>query len=91
MPTIDLTLYGKVDCHLCDRLVSLLAPHVENAASRDVEFRITKRDIHDNPQWLNWYRYRIPVLTHAGKAILEGRPSEDEVAQVVAALVDQAV
>jgi len=89
MPTVSLILYGKDDCSLCDRLESMLKRHIASVRDR-VDIQITKRDIFDDPQWAAWYRYRIPVLSHEGKAILEGRPTEADVAAAIGALVDRA-
>ncbi len=78
---MQLILYGKKDCDLCDRLDGLLHPHI---AGRDIA--VIKRDIETNQELLKQYRYRIPVLTYEDRVILEGRPERDEIARVLADL-----
>lgn len=78
---MQLILYGKKECDLCDRLEGLLQPHI---AARDIA--VIKRDIESNQELLKQYRYRIPVLTYEDRVILEGRPEPDEVARVVSEL-----
>lgn len=69
---MQLILYGHDACPLCDRLEALVAPYGHP---------IEKRNIKDNRDWLRAYRYRIPVLVCGDRVILEGNPSEDEVAR----------
>lgn len=78
---MQLILYGKKDCDLCDRLEGLLQPHI---AGRDIA--VIKRDIATNQELLKQYRYRIPVLTYEDRVILEGRPEPEEVARILAEL-----
>ena len=64
----------------------MMRPHLEAVHGR-VGIVLVKRDIDDDPQWRGLYRLRIPVVEYDGRVILEGRPSEEEVADAVAGLV----
>ncbi len=83
--TVQLILYGKADCHLCDRLAELVAGHLDELRRRSPggDATVIKRDISDNPTWAQRYRNRIPVLTVGDDVILEGRPEPDEVARAL--------
>ncbi|MBI1336822.1 MAG: hypothetical protein GC164_07660 [Phycisphaera sp.] len=76
---MTLELFGHIECSLCDRLESMIRRYHPTV-------HIIKRDIRDNPEWLTLYRERIPVVTHNGRIILEGRPSEDEVSKAMISL-----
>lgn len=54
--TIDLILYSKPDCHLCQGLVAKLG-EIEN-----MKFNLEIRDITTQPDWWELYQYEIPVL-----------------------------
>lgn len=73
---MQLVLYGKSDCLLCDRLQGLLEPHLYTLGPAAT---LEKRDINDNTEWYETYWSRIPVLTYNDEVILEGRPSSTEV------------
>jgi hypothetical protein len=53
---IELTLYSRPDCHLCDQMVDALAPALEGRA----EIRIV--DISTDPELERKYGRSIPVL-----------------------------
>lgn len=80
---MELILYGKPGCALCDRMESMLWPHV---ASRP-DLTIVYRDILEHDQWREAYRLRVPVLVAGDRVLLEGRPSEAQVAAAVAAVL----
>jgi len=71
-----LILYGRADCHLCDRLEALIEPYARASVAT-----IEKRDIGDRPKWQELYSTRIPVLLAGDRVILEGRPNEKDVKQ----------
>jgi hypothetical protein len=74
---MNLILYTKDDCPLCDRLIELVEPFIGDAV-------IEKRDITTDEDWNELYRYRIPVLTRDGRIILEGRPDQADVERAFA-------
>ena len=51
------TLYSRPGCHLCDDLKAALA-----VLEDDVAFTLVERNIEDDPQNMERYRYLIPVL-----------------------------
>lgn len=53
---MQLILYSKPGCHLCEGLQEKLAA-VEN-----IDFELEIRDITTNENWLAAYEYEIPVL-----------------------------
>ena len=53
---MDLILYSKPGCHLCEGLQEKLAA-VEN-----IDFNLEIRDITTHEDWFAAYQYEIPVL-----------------------------
>ncbi len=54
--TINLILYSKPGCHLCEGLAAKLA-EIET-----LELNLEVRDITTQPEWWERYQYEIPVL-----------------------------
>ena len=75
---MELILYSHDDCSLCDRLESMIAPHIERLGAT-----LTKRNIKNDRAWLRAYRDRIPVLMLGDRVLLEGRPEVDDVERVM--------
>jgi hypothetical protein len=53
---MNLILYSKVGCHLCEGLQEKLAEMI----ALDIQLEI--REITSNPDWWERYQYEIPVL-----------------------------
>jgi Glutaredoxin-like domain (DUF836) len=53
---MNLILYSKVGCHLCEGLQEKLAEII----TLDIQLEI--REITTNPDWWERYQYEIPVL-----------------------------
>ncbi len=53
---MNLILYSKVGCHLCEGLQEKLAEMI----TLDIQLEI--REITTNPDWWERYQYEIPVL-----------------------------
>jgi Glutaredoxin-like domain (DUF836) len=53
---MNLILYTKVGCHLCEGLQEKLAEII----SLDIQLEL--REITTNPEWWERYQYEIPVL-----------------------------
>ena len=69
---MNIVLYTKVGCHLCDdarALLDELAVEVEF----EVEFEVREVDILGEPAVYERYKYRIPVIAIDGVEALEGR------------------
>ena len=54
---MQLILYSKPGCHLCEGLQEKLAQVTK------YDFDLEIRDITTNNEWFNAYQYEIPVLT----------------------------
>ncbi len=53
---MNLILYSKVGCHLCEGLQEKLARIIE------LDIQLEVREITTNPEWWERYQYEIPVL-----------------------------
>lgn len=53
---MELVLYSKPGCHLCEGLAEKLA------ALGHLDFTLEVRDITTRPEWFAAYQYEIPVL-----------------------------
>ncbi len=78
---MQLVLYTRKGCCLCDRLEEMLRPHLGPLMDR-----IERRDLDREPEYRPLYDDRIPVLTCDGEVVLEGRPTEDEVSRAIATM-----
>jgi hypothetical protein len=54
--TMQLILYSKPDCHLCEGLQEKLA-QIHN-----IKFQLEIRDITTRPDWFQAYQYEVPLL-----------------------------
>ena len=57
--SVSLTLFGTTACHLCEECLMLTRPLEGNGV------RVQQVDIVDDPQLLERYQLRIPVLRRA--------------------------
>lgn len=64
---IEVTLYMKENCPLCDDAEEAL-----HALRSKWEFQLTKKNIYEDDQLLELYQLRIPVIEVNGKIIAEG-------------------
>ncbi|MDX1681542.1 MAG: glutaredoxin family protein [Phycisphaeraceae bacterium] len=76
-PARRLVLMTRPGCHLCHRLEQL----VRDNADGPVE--LISRDITTDRELMAKWKDRIPVVLEDDRVLLEGRPDEDEVAEVV--------
>ncbi len=69
---MQLILYSKPGCHLCEGLAEKLQQIRPN-----LNFDLEIRDITTRPDWFNLYEYEVPVICKlsAGKEQLLPRPS----------------
>ncbi|MCX6390461.1 MAG: glutaredoxin family protein [Solirubrobacterales bacterium] len=63
---VELTIYGRDGCHLCD-----IAEQVLLDAQLQWNFRLTKVDIDSNDELFKRYLERIPVVELAGETLFE--------------------
>jgi hypothetical protein len=82
--TIELILYSKPDCHLCEGLLEKLEK------IRPPDWQLEIRDITSREDWFNAYQYEIPVLCQklpAGEKILprlSPRANAEQLARLLA-------
>jgi hypothetical protein len=57
---LELVLYGRPACHLCDEM----ADEIE-ALLRNRDYRLRIEDVDNRPDWRERYGPRVPVLTLA--------------------------
>ena len=76
---MNIVLYSKPGCHLCDDARVLL----EDLAA-EIAFDLDEVDIRDDPAIFERYRYRIPVICVNGHELVEGRISAQDLAVGIA-------
>ena len=70
---IDVTLYTKPGCHLCDA-----AAQVIEQVARRVELRLIKRNILDDADDFRRYQFEIPVIFVGDKEVARHRVTAAE-------------
>lgn len=55
---LELVIYGRPDCHLCDEMADDLAH-----ALRGKPYRLRLQDVDTREDWRDQYGSRVPVLT----------------------------
>lgn len=68
---LQVTLYGKPGCHLCDDAEAALG-----RLGVDLPVSVQKIDITGDPAVYERYRYRIPVVAVDGDVLAEGKVTE---------------
>lgn len=68
MSAVELLLYGRRYCHLCDEMATALA-----ALSSTAEFSVRFVDIDDEPALEERYGADIPVLAHGSRELCRHR------------------
>lgn len=58
---LDLVLYGRPACHLCDEMADELAEVLDGQ-----EYQLRVEDVDSRPDWRQHYGPRVPVLVLAG-------------------------
>lgn len=78
---VNLEMYVRAACPLCDRLELMIYPYLKR-----ISYQLTKHDIDEQQQFHDLYTDRVPVLTHGQQVILEGRPQATQVEEAMARL-----
>jgi glutaredoxin len=76
---LQVTLYSKAGCHLCDEARA----HLEEMAATHAII-IDEIDIRRDTSLFERYRYRIPVIVVDGTERLEGRIEASQIYELVA-------
>jgi CO dehydrogenase nickel-insertion accessory protein CooC1 len=68
---MQLTLYGRKDCCLCDEMAGVVA-----AVAAERGYGLVKVDVDDDPALARAYGDAVPVLCLGERRIVSGRVSE---------------
>ena len=77
---LQVVLYTKAGCHLCDDLLAQL-----HAMQQSLEFTVVERDIEDDAEDFARFQYLIPVLDVPGAELLCPPHDAGHVRETVAA------
>jgi glutaredoxin len=77
---IDVTLYTKPGCHLCDA-----AAQVIEQVGRRVELRLIKRNILEDADDFRRYQFEIPVIFVGDREVARHRIAAAELEAAIAA------
>ncbi|MGI9316388.1 MAG: glutaredoxin family protein [bacterium] len=82
MEPVEVTVYIKEDCHLCDQMLAQLSEinKDQNGAPR---FRLTLRDIEDRADWYEHYREYVPVIVVNNQEVCHYFLDQDEFEQAL--------
>lgn len=75
---LNLTLYSKKNCHLCD-----IAKEKLHNLQDELGFSITEVDIENDRAAFEKYKYLIPVVEIDGRIIFTYRINEDELINLI--------
>jgi thiol-disulfide isomerase/thioredoxin len=78
---IKLTLYTKPDCCLCDEAFEAL-----ERVRAETPFELEAVDISGDPELINRYGERIPVVHVSGIPTFEYRVDEEDLRQILSAV-----
>ncbi|GER65935.1 thioredoxin family protein [Weizmannia acidilactici] len=73
---MELTLYTRKHCPLCEEAKELL-----HLLQKEIPFRLVERDIEKNDGWMERYGLMIPVVEFEGEVIQYGRIHEFAIRQ----------
>lgn len=75
---INVTIYSKKDCHLCD-----IAKETLLGLQQEFLFSLTEIDIEKDRQAYEKYKYLIPVIEIDGKEVFNYRINENELKKLL--------
>jgi hypothetical protein len=75
---IEITIYSRPGCHLCDEMKAVVA-----RVARSVPLALEEIDISGDPELEARYGVEIPVLTIGGKKAAKYRVSEEELRRLL--------
>ena len=81
---IDVILYSKPGCHLCD-----VAAEIIEEVGRRVELRLVKRNILDDAEAFRRYQFDIPVIVVGGKEVARHRLTAAQLEDAVRGAVEE--
>jgi len=80
MKLVELVLYTKPRCPLCDEAKETLG-----AVQRELDFHLVERNIEEDPAWWDKYHTLIPVVELDGEPIFYGKVSVHRLRRILAA------
>jgi glutaredoxin len=75
---VQLTLYSRTGCHLCDEMKAVVGRLAET-----IPIELQQVDISDDPELERQYGLEIPVLLVGGVKAAKYRISEEELRRIV--------
>ena len=75
---VNLTLFKKKDCHLCD-----VAKQKLLKLQQEFPFSLTEIDIEDDKAAFERYKYLIPVIEMEGEMVFKYRIDENELKKLL--------
>jgi len=79
---VEITLYVKQDCHLCEDMLKNLNTFLSEF-EQDISASIIIRDIDDRENWYQRYREYVPVLVVNGEEVCHYFFDSEELAEVI--------
>lgn len=79
---VNLTIYSKKDCHLCD-----IAKETLLEIRKEYPFTLTEIDIEKDKTAFERYKYLIPVIEIDGQIIFAYRVNENELKKILSSLL----
>ncbi len=79
---VNLTIYSKKGCHLCD-----IAKETLLEIRKEYPFTLTEIDIEKDKTAFDRYKYLIPVIEIDGKIIFTYRVNENELKKILSSLL----
>lgn len=64
--SLELVLYTRYGCHLCDQMAGQLQPYMDR-----YRFRVRMVDIDRDDELIRLYALKIPVLAHGDRVLCE--------------------
>jgi len=80
MPAIQLTIYSRPGCHLCDEMKQVVA-----AVGDRFDLAVTEINIDTDPELEKKYGWEIPVLLIEGVKVAKYRISEADLTRALSA------
>ncbi len=75
---VNITIYSKKDCHLCD-----IAKETLLRLQKEFPFSLTEIDIEKDKPAFEKYKYLIPVIEIDGKEVFTYRVNENELKKIL--------
>ena len=84
--TIEIKLFGRQGCHLCDEAEKVLDEVCAQGGVRIEGVRIQKVDVDTDPELLKAYGDQVPVVTINGRKLFKYRVEPERLRRVLASI-----